>query len=975
MYTRSSRSFVNVFTILVILAALLGAPAAPARAQKFSPSESISSTASTTFTNCASVSEIPLAECDALVVLYNSTYGAGWNWNAGWLVTDTPCSWIGVSCISGHVSGLDLDEDLLVGSLPSALGELSQLTTLTLDENKLSGSLPPELGKLSHLITANLGRNLFSGGLPPEWADLSALEDLWLDHNQLTGSLPPEWGSLPRLINLRLDHNQLTGAIPPEWGNLLHLTDWRINDNQLSGSLPPELGNLEQLTTLYLNNNQLIGSLPPELGNLSNLHLMDLSLNQLTDALPPELGNLSQLQGLYLSNNRMTGTIPPELGDLSQLVSLYLASNNFSGTIPAELGSLPNLDTLSLHGNHFTGSIPPQIGNLSRLLSLYLSYNELSGSIPSELGNLSKLASLYLNGNRLTGSIPPQIGNLTALYQLSLQENLLTGEIPSAITNLFHLTSLHFDCQLNSSDPAVIAFVDNLMPGWQERRCSLSTNDDFDSAITIDTLPYDSGIPGLTWATTAPDDPVFPCISDQGGSTTWYRITPDFSGTIGLESIGWNYRLLAVWTGERGSLVNAGCGYDVLSLDVIAGITYYIEISGYSGGYGQEIGLRGYHAVTISGNAGTVNDLLFDWGSGVGRMDQPAPAQAGAPSDAEVRALGMGGLMLSYSVDGARHDVMTQDNGDYIIAVPVGWSGTLTPYVYDYGGVFDPPSRSYNDLQADLENEDFVPLTHTLTVGRTGAGEGLVTSSPGSITCGEDCIRTYFFYEDSKPIELTASPSAGSLFTGWSGTGCSGIGLCLVDRSADAQVTAHFALVESYPLSVKRTGWGSGLVTSNPSGIYCGEACTSAFPPGTLVTLTATGLWSLRFMGWEGAGCSGTGTCSLTIDQATTISAFFGIDSYPGLVVRKTGSGSATGSVISSPPGITCGETCADAFQKGSTVTLIPILSPGSVFLGWSGGGCSGRGLCNVVLETFTKVEARFFALDSDRLFLPLVWR
>jgi hypothetical protein len=42
--------------------------------------------------SCASVIEIPTAECNELVTLYNSTNGANWKNNTGWLSTNTPCS-------------------------------------------------------------------------------------------------------------------------------------------------------------------------------------------------------------------------------------------------------------------------------------------------------------------------------------------------------------------------------------------------------------------------------------------------------------------------------------------------------------------------------------------------------------------------------------------------------------------------------------------------------------------------------------------------------------------------------------------------------------------------------------------------------------------------------------------------------------------------------------------------------------------
>ncbi|WP_216092684.1 hypothetical protein, partial [Candidatus Marithrix sp. Canyon 246] len=49
-------------------------------------------------TNCDAVTEISKGECESLLELYNSTNGANWKNNSGWNVTNTPCSWYGVSC-------------------------------------------------------------------------------------------------------------------------------------------------------------------------------------------------------------------------------------------------------------------------------------------------------------------------------------------------------------------------------------------------------------------------------------------------------------------------------------------------------------------------------------------------------------------------------------------------------------------------------------------------------------------------------------------------------------------------------------------------------------------------------------------------------------------------------------------------------------------------------------------------------------
>ena len=66
---------------------------------------------------------------------------------------------------------------------------------------------------------------------------------------------------------------------------------------------------------------------------------------------------------------------------------------------------------------------------------------------------------------------------------------------------------------------------------------------------------------------------------------------------------------------------------------------------------------------------------------------------------------------------------------------------------------------------------------NTLTVTRSGAGNGTVTSTPSGISCGSSCSGSF---QDGSIAQLSAAPAAGSLFAGWSGGGCSGTGNCQV---------------------------------------------------------------------------------------------------------------------------------------------------------------------------------------------------
>jgi hypothetical protein len=167
-----------------------------------------------------------------------------------------------------------------------------------------------------------------------------------------------------------------------------------------------------------------------------------------------------------------------------------------------------------------------------------------------------------------------------------------------------------------------------------------------------------------------------------------------------------------------------------------------------------------------------------------------------------------------------------------------------------------------------------------LTVAKTGAGGGTVTSSPSGIDCGHTCTAGF---QAGSVVTLTASADSGSTFTGWSGGGCSGTGDCTVTLKGDAiTVTATFYRPPRFTLTVTKAGLGFGTVTSNPAGIDCGLTCSAAYDVGTAVTLTAQpGPFSV-FMGWSGGGCSGTGSCNVTLTGDTTVSATFSLMGIAG---------------------------------------------------------------------------------------------
>jgi hypothetical protein len=151
----------------------------------------------------------------------------------------------------------------------------------------------------------------------------------------------------------------------------------------------------------------------------------------------------------------------------------------------------------------------------------------------------------------------------------------------------------------------------------------------------------------------------------------------------------------------------------------------------------------------------------------------------------------------------------------------------------------------------------------------SGTGNGSVSSSPAGISCGADCSESY---SNGTTVNLTATPAAGSTFSGWSGA-CNGRGNCSVSMTSNRSVTATFSpQSQNSDLIVNKNG--KGKVSSSPSGIDCGSTCSMTYTTGATVTLTPQADPGATFLGWSG-GCSGFGSCTVTLASSVSVTANF----------------------------------------------------------------------------------------------------
>ncbi|MDB4957835.1 MAG: Flagellar hook-length control protein FliK [Myxococcales bacterium] len=272
-----------------------------------------------------------------------------------------------------------------------------------------------------------------------------------------------------------------------------------------------------------------------------------------------------------------------------------------------------------------------------------------------------------------------------------------------------------------------------------------------------------------------------------------------------------------------------------------------------------------------------------------------------------------------------------------------GWSG---------GGCGTAPSCVVTMNQAQSVTATFLHV-YKMTAG--SMGNGSVTQTVGSGTQVGGCGTNCFSYTSGTRVQLTANAGTSAYFSDWGTTGpCVGSGNpCTVAMTGDFSVTANFGI--QYQLTISKTG--SGTVTSSDSLINCGAACSASFPAGSMVMLTASPSSDSVFATWTGCTSSTGNQCTVTMDQAKTVSVAFYYDLDIGI---SAGSGTVA---FGTTGGITCspasGYSGCQGFAPTTSVAVTATPATGYHFTGW-GGACSGTGTCNVTLAAAKFVTAAF---------------
>ena len=278
------------------------------------------------------------------------------------------------------VKVLDLSFNQLTGGIPqlytnwsegtSVAGLPHRLTVLNLQNNYLSGTLPRALGSLTDLRDVNLRNNWFNGTLP---ATLCQWNTPWLERCDIT--------------QLHAEFVCVNGAgassVCTTFLNSQCFPDSDVGEFRIAPTIPAttslsvlrdSLEACEVSTTTFPqetvvtddNITTIFSAFPDEICADDRLLLsacVDASLENCTTVLRAARHHCRFGSALLvLRKSGLTGTIPGSLfepdGVLRDITWLDLSDNSLTGTIPASIHALTTLRQLSLFNNAFEGASP-----------------------------------------------------------------------------------------------------------------------------------------------------------------------------------------------------------------------------------------------------------------------------------------------------------------------------------------------------------------------------------------------------------------------------------------------------------------------------------------------------------------------------------------------------------------------------------------------------------------------------------------
>lgn len=354
---------------------------------------------------------------------------------------------------------LSLDSNLLSGKVSTNFGKMSYLLDFYISRNFLSGAIP-SMG--SRIFCISVQTNQFSSTIPSILGNSSELLLFAAENNYLTGSIPSNLCKYSSLHQWTTSNNYLTGHLPScSPASSINYFDFQVSNNLLSGTLPSYLLG-DNMEVVYLDRNAFTGSIPAVwFTNAPNLASIVMAINCLTGSIPTTICNVGKLFQLSLDGLHSAGICTNPILPFNSK-SGVLSGDGVRGPIPSCIQNLTLLRELHLSGNMLEGSLPSFDG-FTRLSSLILSNNRFTGEIPSELWRGSRTLQYFdLSFNRfrdripddVLGDAPPEDSKAFSRITFNMQVNRLSGHIPrilSSVQNISILEGNLFSCDSSRS--------------------------------------------------------------------------------------------------------------------------------------------------------------------------------------------------------------------------------------------------------------------------------------------------------------------------------------------------------------------------------------------------------------------------------------------------------------------------------------------------------------------------------------------
>ena len=208
----------------------------------------------------------------------------------------------------------------------------------------------------------------------------------------------------------------------------------------------------------------------------------------------------------------------------------------------------------------------------------------------------------------------------------------------------------------------------------------------------------------------------------------------------------------------------------------------------------------------------------------------------------------------------------TANNKSYF----AGWSGACTGMAG--GSVTVSSAQSVTAMVTAIASGPPQPLL--VTPSGSGGGSVSISAYGVATSCTGSCTANH---AQGTQVTLTAAPVPGTVLSGWSGECRGRKASCTVRMTAAKTVNATFTALPMFGVNYTKAGAGGGSIdVSTPQGTTnCSDSCSSQYPAGTTIKLTARPAPGAVFGGWSGLCKGRKASCALRLRAAGSVSATF----------------------------------------------------------------------------------------------------